>query len=107
MAVLVPRTRTIGVRLSEEEYAVLERFCVKSGARSISDLARSAICALLERSDQEDRLVSTVNENVVQLKDLERKLAELAAELAVLKVRGRPHEADCSESSAGNADARR
>ena len=50
MAVLIPRVRTIGVRLSKEEYAALERFAVESGARSISDVARTAICTFLRKS---------------------------------------------------------
>ena len=43
MTVLIPRIRSINVRLSQEEYLELERFSVASGARSISDLVRSTM----------------------------------------------------------------
>lgn len=85
MAVLIPRIRTIGVRLSEEEYATLEKFCVESGARSISDLARNAIWSFVNRANQESTLTSTVNQNVAHVKDLEERIARLSAEIALLR----------------------
>lgn len=89
MAVLISRTRTIGVRLSEDEYSSLERFCVQSGARSISDLARTAICNFVNRANQEDTVVSVVNAQSLQVRDLEQKLDRLTAEIALLKTRKR------------------
>lgn len=85
MAVLIPRIRTIGVRLSEEEYAALEKFCVESGARSISDLARNAIWSFVNRANQESALTSTVNENIAHVRDLEQKIARLSTEIALLR----------------------
>lgn len=85
MSILVPRHRTIGVRLSEEEYAALERYCVESGARSISDLARSAISNFVNRASQEGGLASVVNQNVAQVKELEQRLERLSVELAIFK----------------------
>lgn len=85
MPVLVPRQRTIGVRLSEAEYAALERFCVKSGARSISDLARIAISRYLNCAAEESSLTLAVNQNAAQVKELEEKMARLSSEIAVLR----------------------
>jgi hypothetical protein len=86
----MPRIRTIGVRLSEEEYAMLEKFCVESGARSISDLARNAIWRFVNRASQESALTSTVEHNVAQVKDLEEKIARLSAEIALLRSGSKP-----------------
>lgn len=85
MAVLIPRIRTIGVRLSEDEYSSLEKFCAENGARSISDLARNAIWSFVNRVSQENSLTSAVSQNVAQVKDIEEKIAKLSAEIALLK----------------------
>jgi hypothetical protein len=37
------RTRLIRFRVSPDEYESLSRFCASSGARSLSDMARSAL----------------------------------------------------------------
>jgi len=85
VSVLVPRQRTIGVRLSDAEYEALKRFCVESGARSISDLARVAISRYLNRATEESSLTLAVNQNAVQVKELEEKIARLSSEIAVLR----------------------
>jgi len=43
MAIQKPRTRLINFRVSEDEYDQLRSASEKSGARSLSDFARSAI----------------------------------------------------------------
>ncbi len=86
MTVLIPRTRTISVRLSDEEFAALERYCVSSGARSISDLARNAMWGVVNRSSQESALASTVNEHSALVKGLEQKIEQLTAEIALMKM---------------------
>ena len=43
MPVYRPRTRLVNFRLSEDEYQVLRETCFRSGARSVSDYARSAV----------------------------------------------------------------
>lgn len=87
MTVLIPRVRTIGVRLSEEEYFSLERFCVESGARSLSDLARTAICNFVSRGNQESALASTVSQNVAQVRQLQQRIEMLSAEIESFKSR--------------------
>jgi uncharacterized caspase-like protein len=85
VSVLVPRQRTIGVRLSEAEYAALERFCVEGGARSISDVARKAISSLISNSNRKSAVASSANRNSVQMKELEGQMRQLAAEISLLK----------------------
>ena len=98
MAVLIPRIRTINVRLSDEEYLALERFCVASGARSISDLVRNTMNRLVSGANRDDLLASSVNEYSAHVKDLELKISELAAELESLRTGDRPHRAGGSDA---------
>jgi Arc/MetJ-type ribon-helix-helix transcriptional regulator len=88
MTVLKPRSRTISVRLSEEEFAALERFCAAGEARSISDLARNAICDVLKRSGQQDTLADTVHEYAAQVRNLEHSVKLLTEEMASIKSDG-------------------
>lgn len=85
MAVFIPRARTLGVRLSEEEFSSLEKFCLKCGARSMSDLARTAICSFVLSANQEGAIASTLSQNVAQVRDLQQRIEILAVELALLK----------------------
>lgn len=89
MAVLIPRIRTLGVRLSEDEYSSLERFCVEYGARSISDLARTAICAFVRRGNQENA-ASADPGHVASVRELEEKVERLSAEIAALRANAIP-----------------
>ena len=103
MAVLIPRIRTINVRLSEEEYLELERFCVASGARSISDLVRSTMHSLVISRNQDNSLASSVIEYSGHVKDLELRVKELAAELESFRTSGRPHQVDDTGGPSGSA----
>src|SRR5579862_5176161 len=47
------RSRMISVRLSEEEYSALRHLCSLMGARSVSDLTRDAMRAVLKRATQD------------------------------------------------------
>jgi len=85
MAVFAPRARTISIRLSHEEFSDLERFCIEGGARSISDVARNAICGFLNNAQQENKLISTMNEYSAQVRELEQRVERLIAEIALLK----------------------
>jgi len=90
VAVLIPRMRTLGVRLNEEEFSSLEKFCLESGARSMSDVVRNAIFSFVRRGNEESALASTVNQNVAQVKELEEKIARLSAEIALLRAAATP-----------------
>jgi hypothetical protein len=56
MTVNKPRSRMISVRLSEDEYVALQRLCIVTGARSVSDLTRDAMQSLLNQVDREDAI---------------------------------------------------
>jgi hypothetical protein len=49
MSVWKPRNRLVNFRLSEEEFEGLQAACRASGARSLSDFARSAVLQSMER----------------------------------------------------------
>ncbi len=98
MAVLMPRIRMINVRLSEEEYVELERFCVASGARSISDLVRSTMQSVVRGGNQYNGMASSVNEYSTQVRDVERRVKELAAELASIRAGVRPQIAEGTDA---------
>ena len=68
----------------------MERYCVSSGARSISDLARSAICGMLDRANEANALAVTVQKQTALVKNLEGKIEQLTAEIGLLKAEKRP-----------------
>jgi hypothetical protein len=78
----------ISVRLSEEEYAALRRLCSVTGARSVSDLTRDAMRVLLKGANREDVLGIHVDEFRSQMRSLDRKIEQLAADITSLKSNG-------------------
>jgi Arc/MetJ-type ribon-helix-helix transcriptional regulator len=90
MTVLNPRSRMISVRLSEEEYSALRRLCSATGARSVSDFTRDAMRVLLNGTSREDVLGVHVDEFRTHMKNLDRKIEQLAAVITSLKVDGNP-----------------
>lgn len=88
MAVLNPRSRMISVRLSEEEYSALRRLCSVTGARSVSDLTRDAMRVLLTGSGQKEVLGIHVDEFRTQMRSLDQKIEQLAADITSLKANG-------------------
>lgn len=104
MSVLIPRIRTINVRLSEEEYLELERFCVASGARSISDLVRNTMNGLVTSGNKDNSLASSVNEYSSHVKDLELRVKELAAELASFRTGAQPQPANAFDETREGAE---
>ncbi len=85
LAVLIPRIRTINVRLSQAEYLELERLCVARGARSLSDLVRDSMRNLAAARNADNVLASTVNQQAAQVKDLEQRIERLSVEIASLR----------------------
>jgi hypothetical protein len=49
MSVRKPRRRLVYFRISEEEYEVFNSLCESTGARSFSDLARSALARMMSK----------------------------------------------------------
>ena len=88
MAVFVTRNRTLGVRLSEEEYLALEGFCARTGARCLSDVARSAIARFVGHLPKEEEIAPPRNQSA-RVKRLEEQLAKLSALVAAIKTDSR------------------
>ena len=82
MTVLNPRSRMISVRLSEEEYTALRRLCSVTGARSVSDLTRDAMRALLNGTNGGDEVGNQVDEFRAEIRGMDRKIEQLAADIA-------------------------
>lgn len=78
MTVLKPRSKMISVRLSEEEYAALRRICTATGARSVSDLTRDAMRVLLHGANRDDLLGNPMDEFRAEIRNLNKKLEQLA-----------------------------
>lgn len=72
----------VSVRLSENEYEALLQLCSSSGARSVSDLTRSAMQALLSGTTREEMLHTRLNEFCDQMNSLGRRIEELAEKFA-------------------------
>jgi Arc/MetJ-type ribon-helix-helix transcriptional regulator len=85
MTVLKPRSRTICVRLSEDEYLAFRELCTLSGARSVSDLTRDALHALLDRERVGQSIVTHRDELQSEVKSLNQKLEQLAADFSALR----------------------
>jgi hypothetical protein len=85
MTVLKPRSRTISIRLSEEEFLTLKHLCSVTGARSVSDLTRDAMRVALHGVNRDDLLGFRMDEFGAMLKDLDRKLDQLAAGIESFK----------------------
>ncbi len=79
MAVLKPRSRSISIRLSEEEFLTLKQLCSVTGARSVSDLTRDAMRMILNGASRDDVITLRLDELRTQLKHLDRKIDELGA----------------------------
>ena len=85
MTVLKPRSRTISIRLSEEEFLTLKQLCSVTGARSVSDLTRDAMRVALHGVNRDDLIGFRMDEFGAMLKDLDRKLDQLAAGIESFK----------------------
>jgi len=85
MTVHNPRSRTISIRLSEQEYLGLKQLCSITGARSVSDLTRDAMRVVLNGASRDDVLGLRMEEFRSLLKNLDRKIDQLAKGLTGLK----------------------
>ena len=75
------RSRMISVRLSEEEYAALRHLCSLTGARSVSDLTRDAMRAVVKRASHDEPPGNSLDEFRVGMKNLEKKVELLEAKI--------------------------
>jgi hypothetical protein len=75
----------ISVRLSEEEYSALRRLCLVTGARSVSDLTRDAMRLLVNGGNRDHGLETGLDEFRAQMRNLDKKIEQLAAEITTNK----------------------
>jgi predicted DNA-binding protein len=85
MKVLKPRSRTISVRLSEDEYEALRHLCSVTGARSVSDLTRDAVNSLLRGVNSEIAPARQLDEYRAGIRNMERRVAQLEASINRIK----------------------
>src|SRR5262249_11802813 len=87
MAVLKPRERLVYFRISEDEFHQFVGLCEKEGARSVSDLARSAVQRLIADGDREREQ----KELAPRIELLDKLIAEVKVQLEVIAaIQGRP-----------------
>lgn len=80
--ILKHRNRQVSFRVSQDEYERLSEFCVTTGARSLSDVARCALFEMTALSDGEAshaiaRRVQTLDTRIRQLNRRVEQLADL------------------------------
>lgn len=109
MSVLKPRSRLVYFRVSEDEFEQLNRVCQLGGARSLSDLVRSATQRAINGSN--DDTEPPVAIRLQKLDDLIGELALRVEQLTALvdkesatekKVERKPH---VSEKEKANAES--
>lgn len=79
MTVQKPRSRTISVRLSEDEFLALRRVRLLTGARSVSELTREAMRPVLRDGNRDDPVGLRLDEFRADMKSLEKKVEQLEA----------------------------
>ena len=88
MNVFKTRSRMISVRLSEEEYTALLGLCATTGARSVSDLTRDAVRALLNSEKGSEVLSREINDMKEQFKALEHQIQQISGRITVSSSHG-------------------
>lgn len=96
MAVLKPRERLVYFRVSEEEFRQFVSVCEQGGARSVSDLARSAVQRLI--ADGQRQREGTELEEKMRM--LERLITAVTEQLSLLTVNRVRDDADEMRSEA-------
>jgi hypothetical protein len=83
MSVLKPRNRVLYFRVSEDEFQRFNHICEVLGARSISDLARSAVQNMIQdgHSGNEDPVSKKLTTLETMIRDLHSKLHQLTQTL--------------------------
>jgi hypothetical protein len=82
VAVLRPRERLVYFRISEDEFRQFSSVCEEAGARSVSDLARSAVQRLID-DGKRHREGQEIEEKI---RMLDRLIAEVTEQLRVLEM---------------------
>jgi hypothetical protein len=98
LAVLKPRERLVYFRVSEDEFRQFVSVCEQGGARSVSDLARSAVQRLIA-DGQRQREVTELDE---KMRLLERLIAAVTEQLNLLSVNQIPACAELAHDAVGH-----
>ena len=80
MAVLKPRERLVYFRVSEDEFRQFVSVCEQAGARSVSDLARSAVQRLIADGNRQREDEELTN----KMYRLEKLIAQVTEQLQLL-----------------------
>ncbi len=99
MSVLKPRNRLVFFRVSEDEFQKLSSMCTAGdGARSISELARSAVHRLIAENPKEEEVVlyklQNLDSKVTDLHQLVQKLEQTFSAAALRNDSGEPGKRD-------------
>lgn len=86
MAVLKPRERLVYFRISEDEFRQFVSVCEQEGARSVSDLARSAVQQLISNGNRQ-REGEVLAEKMHRLETLIAAVTEQLELLAAARLR--------------------
>ena len=93
MPVVSPKTRVVYFRLSHEEFQKLSSLCQDlEGARSVSELSRSAVQKLILNNE------NGYDGGLAPLKNLNRMIAELGEQVEQLLLRIRDRSANSSDA---------
>ena len=94
MALAAPRNKLLTIRLSEHEYRRFHEICIRDGARSMSERARSALLDLVagRRPDAGDAGEAQLREMIGVLDNLDQDVRNcmraIQGAVALLPVRG-------------------
>jgi hypothetical protein len=86
VAVLKPRERLVYFRISEDEFRQFVSVCEQEGARSVSDLARTAIQRLIADGDRQ-RNGEELDEKMTRLEQLIMGVTEQLRLLTAARMR--------------------
>lgn len=81
MSVTNPRTRVVYFRVSADEFQLCVKACEAGGARSVSDLARTAVMNAIDRKQTDN---GAAPEIVTRLQMLEQTIREMNDRLNAL-----------------------
>jgi hypothetical protein len=111
MAVLKPRERLVYFRISEDEFRQFVGVCEQEGARSVSDLARTAIQRLIADGDRH-RNGDELADKIQRLEQLMTSVTEQLRLLTATRIHqagagGATASADDCSAATDSADDRR
>jgi hypothetical protein len=86
VAVLKPRERLVYFRISEDEFRQFVSVCEQEGARSVSDLARSAVQRLIADGDRQ-RNGEELEQKMHRLEELITAVTEQLRSLTATRMR--------------------